>query len=252
MSEGGGTLRAAGRLARIAGLAAGTLARAGRRGDRPGQERHRSALLSDVARRALEIHGLEVRASGRPPKGPALLVSNHLSYLDPLVFLSRAACVPISKSELASWPLFGAVARRTGVLFVERSSAGSRLAVMRAAERVFRDGGIVLNFPEGTTSDGSTVLRFRKGLFEVARALGVPVIPAALRYRPGQLAWIGEATFVPHYLRFASLARSTAEVLFGDPLPSPEHSTAERLADAARSCTSSLLEDRSAWLRTAR
>ncbi len=252
MSQASGALRATGRLARIAGLAAVTLARAGRDGGPPGQGRERTELLAGAARRALEIHGLEVRASGRPPGGPALLVSNHLSYLDPLVFLSRTACVPISKSELASWPLLGAVARRTGVLFVERSSAGSRLAVMRAAERVFRDGGIVLNFPEGTTTDGSTVLRFRKGLFEVARALGVPVIPAALRYRPAQLAWIGDATFVPHYLHFASLAGSSVEVRFGDPISSQAYPTAERLADATRSCTSSLLEDRSAWLRKAR
>jgi 1-acyl-sn-glycerol-3-phosphate acyltransferase len=212
----------------------------------------RTGLLARAAQRALEIHALEVRASGPSPRGPALLVSNHLSYLDPLVFLSRTACTPISKSELASWPLFGAVARRTGVLFVERSSAGSRLAVMRAAEGAWGEGAIVLNFPEGTTTDGSTVLHFRKGLFEVARVLAIPVIPAALRYQPSDLAWIGDAAFVPHYLRFAALERSTVEVAFGDPIPSHAYPTAERLADAARACILSLLEDRTAWLRKAR
>ena len=246
MRDWGGTLRAAARLARIVALVASTLARTVRAAGRELEGQCRTTLLASAARRALEIHGLEVVMAGPPPRGPALLVSNHLSYLDPLVFLSRSPCVPISKAELASWPLFGTVARRTGVLFVERSSVGSRLAVMRAAERVLRDGGVILNFPEGTTTDGSTVLRFRKGLFEVARALRIQVVPAALRYKPLHLAWTGETTFLPHYLRFATLPHGTVELAFGDPLPSQAYPSAERLAGAARSCTLSLLENRTA------
>jgi len=247
LSERGGALRATGRLARIAGLAAATLARAAPRRKEPvmrGIE-----LLAGAARRALEIHGLQVDARGTAPRGPALLVSNHLSYLDPVVLLSQAICVPIAKAELASWPVFGAVASRTGVLFVERSSAGSRLAVMRAAERVLRAGSVVLNFPEGTTTDGSSVLRFRKGLFEVARALRVPVVPAALRYSPRDLAWIGGATFLPHYLHFARRESCRVELAFGEPIPSHTFTSAEELARAARAVTLSLLEARTAWLR---
>ncbi len=252
MSELESVLRAAGRLSRIAGLAAVTVARSGRGASSPGDVLAGPVLLASAARRALEIHGIEVIVSGSPPRGPALLVSNHVSYLDPLVLASRTACVPISKSELAAWPVFGAVARRTGVLFVERSSAGSRLGVMRSAQRVFRDGGIVLNFPEGTTTDGSTVLRDRKGLFEVARASAIPVVPAALRYDPGELAWTGEASFLPHYLRFARLERCRVEVAFGDPIRSQAHGAAEQLAHAARASTLSLLGRRAAWHRKAR
>jgi 1-acyl-sn-glycerol-3-phosphate acyltransferase len=243
-------VRATGRLVRMAGLAAATLARTALPGKEP--EGRGVELLARAARRALEIHGLEVHASGPAPRGPALLVSNHLSYLDPVVVLSQTACVPISKSELAGWPVFGAVARRTGVLFVERSSAGSRLAVMRAAERILRDGGVILNFPEGTTTDGSTVLPFRKGLFEVARALSVPVVPAALRYDPRELAWIGDAAFVPHYLRFGCLERCAVEVAFGETIPAGAYPNAEQLAGAARAGTLSLLEGRDQWLRKAR
>lgn len=243
-------VRATGRLIRIAGLAAATLVRTARTGKEPAGRG--AELLARAARRALEIHGLEVHATGPAPRGPALLVSNHLSYLDPVVVLSQIACVPISKAEVAGWPVFGAVARRTGVLFVERSSAGSRLAVMRAAAQVFRAGGVVLNFPEGTTTDGSTVLRFRKGLFEVARALRVPVVPAALRYHPRELAWIGAAAFLPHYLRFACLERCAVEVAFGEPIPAGAYPDTERLAGAARARTLSLLEGRDPWLREAR
>ena len=252
MSELEGVLRAAGRLSRIAGLAAVTVLRSGRRPRPADGDPAGPVHLASAARRALEIHGVQVEESGSPPRGPALLVSNHVSYLDPLVLASRAACVPISKAELAAWPVFGAVARRTGVLFVERSSAGSRLAVMRAAERVLGEGGIVLNFPEGTTTDGSTVLRFRKGLFEVARAAAIPVVPAAIRYSPRELAWTGQTSFVPHYLRLARLERCRVEVAFGDPIRSQAHGTAEQLAHAARASTLSLLRSRTACLRKAR
>ena len=249
-SEPAGALRAAGRLVRIAGLAAVTLARTV--GPGRGRKGAEVELLARAARRALEIHGLEVRASGPAPRGPALLVSNHLSYLDPLVLLTRTLCVPIAKAELAAWPIFGAVARRTGVLFVERGSVGSRLSVMHAAERVFRAGGVVLNFPEGTTTDGSTVLRFRKGLFEVARALRLPVVPAALRYDPPELAWVGDTAFLPHYLSFARLERCAVELAFGEPIPAGAYPTAERLAGAARARTLSLLEGHDQLLGQAR
>ncbi len=252
MSQGRGALKGAERLVRVGALVASTLARSVRIASQDQKVPDRTALLAWAARRALEIHGLEVRASGAPPHGPALLVSNHLSYLDPLVLLSQAPCVPISKSELASWPVLGAVASRTGVLFVDRGSVSSRLAVMRGAERVLRNGGIVLNFPEGTTTDGSTVLRFRKGLFEVARRLRIPITPCALRYAPRELAWTGDASFLPHYLRLARLGGATAEVTFGDPIAWHAYPTAERLAHAARACTLALLEAHPAWLRKAR
>ena len=247
-----GALRAAGRLSRIAALAAATLGRsaaAGRGGGRAAVTRARAALLADASRRALGAHGLAIEVAGAIPPGPALLAANHRSYLDPLVVAAQADCLPVSKAELAGWPVFGAVARRTGVLFVSRADPRSRREVMRAVERVLADGGRVLNFPEGTTSDGSAVLPFRRGLFAVARELGVPVVPVAISYQPDELAWTGDATFLPHYLRFAAMAAPRARVAFGDPIPSRLHPSAEALAAAARERTLALLEDRTRWLK---
>ncbi len=202
-------------------------------------------------RRALRVQGIEVDVSGPRPTGPALLVSNHLSYLDPILLAAQVDCVPISKADLAGWPVFGTAARRCGVIFVERSSAHSRLAVMREAEQVLRDGGIVLNFPEGTTTDGSTLLRFRKGLFGVAQALGLPVVPVALTYQPRELAWIGDDTFVPHYLRLTAMPAAYATVAFGAPIAARDHPDAEALARAAHARMLSLLGQGNAGLRKA-
>ncbi|MGC3996003.1 MAG: GNAT family N-acetyltransferase [Anaeromyxobacter sp.] len=251
-----GAARAAVRLATVAGLAGQTLLRAGRLGGARAEVRHRrAALLTGAARAALEVHRLSIQVQGPIPTGPALLAANHLSYLDPLVVAAAVPCVPVSKSELAAWPVFGAVARRTGVLFVERSSAHSRLRVMGAVEQVLVDGALALNFPEGTTTDGSQLLPFRKGLFGVARRLEVPVVPVALRYEPAALCWTGDATFLPHYLRFAALGAATVRLTFGQPIPSRRYPTAEALAAAAHARTRALLQPHTedqAWPRQTR
>jgi 1-acyl-sn-glycerol-3-phosphate acyltransferase len=252
VTEAATALRASARLVRVAGLAAATLARslgAARAGDRAEELRARAGLLAEAARRALRAHGLSTHATGATPSGPALLVANHLSYLDPLVIAAQVDCVPISKAELAGWPVFGAIARRTGVLFVSRGDPRSRREVMQAAGEVLRAGGKVLNFPEGTTSDGTGVLPFRRGLFAVAHELGVPVVPVALSYAPRELAWLGEATFLPHYLRLAAERAPSATLAFGEPIPPRLHPTAEALATAARDRTISLLEDPERWLK---
>jgi 1-acyl-sn-glycerol-3-phosphate acyltransferase len=246
-------LRATGRLCRIAGLATATIVRAQRQraGDAVAQMQARSALFARSCRTALRIQGLEVEVSGPRPSGPALIVSNHLSYLDPIIIAAHVDCVPISKSDLAGWPLLGSAARRCGVIFVERGSTHSRLAVMREAERVLRDGGMVLNFPEGTTTDGSTLLQYRKGLFGVAQALGLPVFPAAITYLPRDLAWIGDDTFVPHYLRLSALRTAYATLAFGEPLASRDFARAEDLAEAAHARTLTLLGRSRGGLRKA-
>jgi lyso-ornithine lipid O-acyltransferase len=245
--------RAAGRLVQIGALAAETLARASCLGEGPAAPRRRTELLASASRRALAVHGLTVRlGGGPPPDGPALVVANHLSYLDPLVVASAVSCLPVAKAELASWPVFGAVALRTGVLFVTRGSASSRRLVMESAEAALAAGVRVLNFPEGTTSDGSTVLPFRRGMFAVAQRLGVPVLPVALAYDPPALAWIGDATFVPHYLRLAAMARPEVAVTLGAPIFSRAYPDPQALADAVRDHVLGLRTEQPEWLRKTR
>ncbi len=255
MSGLGTALRAVGRLFQVALLALGIIlfrSRRTRRLPRAERMKARAAIFARGSRRALTIQGIEVDVSGARPSGPALLVANHLSYLDPILIAAEVECVPISKSDLAGWPLLGAAARRCGVIFVERSSANSRLAVIHEAEQVLRDGGMVLNFPEGTTTDGSTLLPYRKGLFGVAQQLGLPVVPVAITYLPRELAWIGDDTFVPHYLRLTAMRTAYATLAFGEPIASRDYPDAGALAAAAHARTLSLLGGSAGGLRKAR
>jgi 1-acyl-sn-glycerol-3-phosphate acyltransferase len=241
-SGGAGLLRAGGRIARTGATVTRLAARARairRSGDRA---RDRASALRDGCRAVLNHHGIEVELEGLPPPGPVLLACNHVSWLDPIVVAAIAPCAPISKLDVRGWPVVGALAGRLGVIFHDRGSPRSGLMVLRQAEAALRNQVALLNFPEGTTTDGAGVLRFHKGLFGLAQRLGVAVVPVAVRYLPADLAWTGDATFVPHYLRLAARGRSRVRLRFGTPMRPGEHPTARTLAEAAHARVAALLE----------
>jgi lyso-ornithine lipid O-acyltransferase len=194
------------------------------------------ALAGAVA----SVHRVQLLVGGRLPRGPALLASNHVSYLDPVAVCCVVPCVPISKAEVSGWPLVGGVVRRLGVIFHERARTEDALRVLREARGAFSDGLSVLNFPEGTTTRGDRVLPFRPGLFGVARAAGVPVIPVAIAYEPERLAWVGDDTFVPHYLRMAGERRIVIRMRLGEAMDASAFPSATALARAARDAVDEL------------
>ena len=142
---------------------------------------------------------------GEPPQGPALLVCNHVSWLDIPVLGGALGARFVSKGEIARAPVVGWMARENGSVFVtrdDRGGAGRQVATLRAA---LADRRPVLMFPEGTTSDGRAVLPFRSSLFAaVAPApAGVAVQTVALIYGDAReaVAWHGDEPALPSVLR---------------------------------------------------
>ncbi len=241
-ASGAGLVRAGARLCATGATAALLLGRARRVRQDAGRRRDQARLFGDGCRAALRVHGVLVDTQGGLPPGPVLLACNHVSWLDPLVVAASIPCAPISKLDVRGWPVVGGLAGRLGVIFHARGEASSGLRVLREAEQALEAGVPVLNFPEGTTTDGSGVLRFHKGLFGMAARAGVPVVPVALRYEPADLAWIGDDTFLPHYLRMAARASSRVRIRFGEPLSAGAGGDAAGLAAAARQRVVALLE----------
>lgn len=208
-------LRRCGRMASIATSAIVV----GRRATSPQQRaRHLQAAFAEL----LHSHGVRVRVLGEWPSQPAVLVANHTTYLDPIVVGAHAPLAPLAKAEVAEWPLVGAAATRLGAIFVDRGCAVRGAMALRRGALALAAGVSVLVFPEGTTSTGK-VLPFRLGAFGLAVWSGVPVVPVALEYSSPELAWVGGATFLPHYLRNAARARSSVLVRVGQPLwPRPQ------------------------------
>jgi len=196
-----------------------------------------SRMFSEVC----ASHGLAIVVSGPVPCGPVVLAANHVGYLDPLVLGGIVPCLPIAKREVASWPLIGGVARRHGVLFVRRGDARSGARALLAARRALARGVSVLNFPEGTTTAGTSVLRFRRGIFGLAMRARVTVVPVAISYDDQDLAWVGDAIFLPHYLRTLRRERIVVRVRFGCAMTPSRYGGADALAEEAQVVVEHLL-----------
>jgi 1-acyl-sn-glycerol-3-phosphate acyltransferase len=210
------TARATGRGIRFAASATRGILRPGVQGAAGSAD-----YLRREAARFARCLNLSTEAEGSP-RGAQLIVANHLGYLDAVAFATLGPMAFVSKAEVGSWPGFGLLARRAGTIFLDRNRRG---AVEEAAEamRARVAAGIpVAVFPEGTSSDGSSVLPFHPSLFEVAVREGWRVVPAAIAYElpdggdpATDAAYWGTMSFLPHFLRVLSLPRIVARIRFG-------------------------------------
>jgi lyso-ornithine lipid O-acyltransferase len=185
------------------------------------------ALGADVlhrwSSRILRVIGVKLEVVG-PIPGPGLIVSNHLSYLDIMVFSTAVPCIFVSKSEVKWWPLVGWVAQMTGTIFVDRSRRSQTYRVRpQMAERLDAGARLVL-FPEGTSSDGRQMLPFRSSLFEAAVDATAPATAACISYDllagdgdPSRdVCYWGDMTMFPHLIKLLSRGGVQATVRFAD------------------------------------
>jgi 1-acyl-sn-glycerol-3-phosphate acyltransferase len=153
------------------------------------------------------LFGIHIRVLGAPSQG-ALLVANHTGWLDIVIFSAVMPLSFVAKSEVANWPFFGTLARRS-------ETAAARDDIR---DRLLAGDTLVL-FPEGTSSDGNGVLPFKSALLGAAEAMvpqkngedrrhvtvqpvstaytGIHGIPMGRENRP-LFAWYGDMELVPH------------------------------------------------------
>ena len=175
-------------------------------------------------RRIVVAMGIEFEVAGTLPRAGAV-VSNHLSYLDILLFSAVRPFVMVAKSEVRWWPLLGRLTARAGTVYIDREGGPPMYpAVNRAMAEAYRLGLPVLFFPEGTTTNGSEVLPFRRGLFHSVLNNGVELRTAAVRYEiadgtgaecvADDVCWWGDTLFGPHIFRCLGLRGIKARIKF--------------------------------------
>lgn len=183
----------------------------------------RAVWLQRWSRRVLRLIDMEVEVTG-PEPAPGLVVSNHMSYIDVLVLSSIWPQIFLAKDEVRGWPLFGAFARWSGSVFIDRRKRSEVSAKAAQFQEVVDAGLPVTVFLEGTTSDGMSVRPFRTALLEPAIQAGWPVTPCTLHYEAigaeasDTICYHGDMTLVPHLLTlFRRVVRSKVSVVFGQP-----------------------------------
>ena len=172
----------------------------------------------------MRIFGFRVIRYGEPIRGAALLVANHLSWLDIELIHSELAVEFVAKAEIGRWPLIGWLARRAGTIYHRRGSTESLASVSQLMIDRLRAGARVAVFPEGGTTDGSSVKVFHARIFQCAVEAGVPVQPVALRYlldgEPNPaVPFINNENFFVNFSRLLGEPPMTAEVHFLEPMP---------------------------------
>lgn len=167
--------------------------------------------------------GIEVFANGAFPS-LGLIVSNHLSYLDILVFSTATPCVFVSKAEVANWVIIGQYARRAGTVFVHRHDRTDAARANVSIAASLRNRVPVVLFPEGGTTNGHEVLRFHASMLQPAIEEGETVTPCAIAYElqdgsvEQEICWWGNMPLLAHALNLLGKRTIQARIVFGEPL----------------------------------
>ena len=151
----------------------------------------------------LNILGVRLHATGNIPgldAAPALMVANHTSWLD--ICALNAVCPGrfVAKSEVRGWPIFGWLAKQVNTCFIRRGHLRDLWVTRHVARKALLRGERIIVFPEGTTTDGKSVLPFRTGLVQSAVDAGSGVLPVMIRYvhaeQESPAVFVGDMTFM--------------------------------------------------------
>ncbi|KDN21429.1 lysophospholipid acyltransferase family protein [Amycolatopsis rifamycinica] len=215
----------------------------------PGRER----LLQLIFRGMLRAFGvrLDIRGGGdfltAPAGRGALVVNNHISWLDIVAINAMRPMRALAKKEIAGWPVLGGLVRRGGSIFLDRERLTTLPATMASLADALRTGSLVSVTPEGTTWCGLASGRFTTATFQAAIDGGVPVRPIALRYRladgreTSRPAFIGPESLIASLRRVAALRGLVLEIHICPEIAPGRAETRRELAALAESAVHSAL-----------
>ena len=189
----------------------------------------------------LRLFSVRVTQSGTPPPPgePALVLANHVSWLDIVALGSLRPLSFVAKSEIEGWPVIGTLARLQRTVFIERAKRAATASVNATVGQRLAGGDLIVLFAEGTTGDGLHLLPFRSSLVGAARAAlaaetgglaRIRLQPLALSYprrnglpvtraeRP-EIAWYGDMELPPHLGLFATRGPIDVHIAWGPPIP---------------------------------
>lgn len=173
----------------------------------------RQTLIRWWANKTLRVMGIGLRVDGTPAAGGALLIVNHVSWLD--IMAVHAVCPQtrfVSKADVKAWPVLSKLVDAAGTLYLERERKRDALRVVHVMAQALSEGQTVAVFPEGTTSDGRSLLPFHANLLQSAISTDTPVQPVALRFSDAHDAVSRAVEFVGA----TSLVQSLWRVACGD------------------------------------
>ncbi|MBS1158398.1 MAG: lyso-ornithine lipid acyltransferase [Proteobacteria bacterium] len=169
----------------------------------------RRRLKSSWAIALLDSLGVEVEADLTHVTPGALVVANHVSWIDIYVINAALPSAFVAKAEIRQWPVIGWLAAKNDTIFLRRGSRGHARIINDEIAAVLASGQHVAVFPEGTTTDGRSLLHFHAALLQPALTAGRPVLPVAISYWEVD----GERSMAPRYDGDISLGQCARAIL---------------------------------------
>ena len=178
-------------------------------------------LIQWEMRFCLKLLGVKIRRIGQATEKVQLIVSNHISWIDILVIGSTISSCFLSKAEVRKWPIIGKLTIRYGTIFITRGQ-DSHLVREEITRRLADNINVVL-FPEGTTSDGTSVRPFFPRLMAAAIDTDTSVQPVSLRYfndnRISDITpFTSDRSLLSHAIQLLKQKSTDVVIRFGPPI----------------------------------
>ncbi|MGD9844852.1 MAG: lysophospholipid acyltransferase family protein [Variibacter sp.] len=187
-------------------------------------------------RAVCRLLGVRIRLRGSFAPGPALIVANHVSWLDICVVTAIVPVAFVAKREVSTWPVFGLLARLQRSVFIDRTRRSATVAANRSIGERLANGDRIVLFAEGTSSDGNRVLPFRSSLIAAVETAAdktprgdIAIQPAAIAYTAGngvplgrrhrpRVAWYGDLDLLPHLAAIIRRGAIDVTISAGEPI----------------------------------
>lgn len=188
---------------------------------------------------AARICGARVEVIGVPLRRDVFFIANHISWMDILALSGASGTAFVSKAELADVPIVGWLASLNRTVFVKRENRLGVAAQINALREALADNWSVTVFPEGTVTDGHSLLPFKTSMLRVLEPPppGVMVQPVMLDY--GDLSewigWVGDESGLNNAKRvLARRGTFPLKITYLDPFDPADHSCRKSIAARAR------------------
>ena len=204
-------------------------------------------LVSFFSKQILRILGFHIdfKPGGIVRKDNFFIVSNHLSYLDVLILSAFFPGCFITSQEIKETLFLGQLTRLAGCIFVERRSPDGLGFEIKNMTRALNAGLDILIFPEGTSTNGERVLRFKQPLFQAAIDSNKDVIPLTLNYEQinhqpvthlnrDLLFWYDDMTFWDHFKKLTGIYHVRVKLFQGIHLKGTKNRRTKELSVSAR------------------
>ena len=192
-------------------------------------KRFTNRIIQWWSKSLINIFNIQIHAQGHVPsvnsfpKG-SLFVANHISWVDIHALMSLIPLRFIAKSDIKDWPVFGYLAAKANVLFIERGKRSEAGRIVNTAYESLMAHEHLCYFPEGTTTDGTHMLPFKGSLMQAAINAKTTIQPVAIFYPLASktanvhMAYAGDTSMLASMYSILWQAKPTVELNFFAPI----------------------------------